>query len=79
MFVCVSSFFLSFLFSTVVFLAFLFFHLPSMQLYWINIFFRFSCNYKSLIEFSRLVVFFFAAPATATAAAAAAAVVVGGV
>jgi len=28
-----------------------------MQLYWINIFFRFSCNYKSLIEFSRLVVF----------------------
>lgn len=32
------------------------FHLPSMQLYWINIFFRFSCNYKSLIEFSRLVV-----------------------
>lgn len=43
----------------VVFLAFLFFHLPSMQLYWINIFFRFSCNYKSLIEFSRLVVFFF--------------------
>jgi len=37
--------------------TFLFFHLPSMQLYWINIFFRFSCNYKSLIEFSRLVVF----------------------
>jgi len=55
----------------VVFLAFLFFHLPSMQLYWINIFFRFSCNYKSLIEFSRLVVFFFAAAFTV--------VVVGGV
>lgn len=32
------------------------FHLLSKQLYWINIFFRFSCNYKSLIEFSRLVV-----------------------
>lgn len=40
-----------------VFFFILLFHLPSMQLYWINIFFRFSCNYKSLIEFSRLVVF----------------------